>query len=64
MANAPAAMTVSPAASPSSPSVRFTAFELAVVTNVTNGEIHRPWQNQHDVLEERQLRRRGRGARS
>jgi len=29
-------MTVSPAARPSSPSVRFTALELAVVTNVTN----------------------------
>ena len=34
--NAPAAIAVSPVASPSSPSVRFTAFELPVTTNVTN----------------------------
>src|SRR5439155_3267391 len=36
IANAPAAIAVSPVASPSSPSVRFTAFELPVTTNVTN----------------------------
>src|SRR5437660_1776504 len=36
IANAPAAIAVSPVARPSSPSVRFTAFELPVTTRVTN----------------------------
>src|SRR3989475_8835341 len=36
MANAPAAIAGSPVASPSRPSVRFTALELPVTTTVTN----------------------------
>ena len=36
MAKAPAAIAVSPVASPSRPSVRFTALELPVTTTVTN----------------------------
>src|SRR5881296_1473216 len=36
IANAPAAIAVSPVARPSSPSVKFTAFELPVTTSVTN----------------------------
>src|SRR2546428_1750547 len=36
MGKAPAAIAVSPVASPSSPSVRFTALELPVTTTVTN----------------------------
>src|SRR2546430_9238031 len=35
-ANVPARMAVSPVASPSRPSVRFTAFEVPVTTTVTN----------------------------
>ena len=42
MAKAPPAMTIGPIARPSSPSVRFTAFEAPTTTSSANGNHHQP----------------------
>ena len=42
MPKAPPAITMGPMASPSSPSVRFTAFEAPTTTSAANGNHHQP----------------------